>query len=490
MLFNTLVFWLFFALVFVLYRVSPHRRQNALLLVASYVFYGWWDWRFLGLIWVSTVVDYVAARRIAAGTTASGRRGWLIVSVATNLGLLGLFKYFNFFASSLVQLLDRIGLQADDVTLNIVLPVGISFYTFQTMSYTIEVYRGSIKARRSLPDLALYVAFFPQLVAGPIERAGRLLPQIERPRHTGPQDLRAGAWLCLWGLFKKMVIADNLGLLTNRVFSGSNPPAGGELLVAIVAFAFQIYCDFSGYSDIARGLARLMGFRLMRNFNIPYLAADPSTFWKRWHISLSSWLRDYLYIPLGGNRRGPARTQINLMTTMILGGLWHGASWLFVLWGLYHGLLLVGYRLTLAAWQAFCARSTAAASTVRLIKAHPLSAALVHLSGVLLMFMLICGSWFLFRAPSVAYIVRACQSALDLGFQLSRTMELLAGQKMVLLILFPLATLLELWQHRTNDEYVIFRLPAVVRGVVYALFYFSIIILGTPDAQPFIYFQF
>jgi len=490
LLFNTLVFWLFFALVFALYRFLPHRRQNHLLLVASYVFYGWWDWRFLGLILLSTVVDYVSARRIEACSSTAARRGWLIASVSTNLGMLGVFKYFNFFASSLVQLLNVAGIRADDVTLNIVLPVGISFYTFQTMSYTIEVYRGSIHARRRFSDLALYVAFFPQLVAGPIERAGRLLPQIERPRRTGPEDLRAGAWLCLWGLFKKMVLADNLGLLANKVFSGNILPAGGELAVGVVCFAFQIYCDFSGYSDIARGLARLMGFRLMRNFSIPYLAADPSMFWNRWHISLSTWLRDYLYIPLGGNRRGKTRTQLNLMLTMLLGGLWHGASWLFVLWGLYHGLLLVGYRLIGSAWQSLTARSAAAASIVRLATGRPLPAALVRLAGVLLMFFLVCGSWVLFRAPSLAWIIRSGQSVLELGFHLPRTLELLATQKTVLLILFPLATVLEIWQHRSGDEYVIFRLPAVVRGLLYALFYFSIIILGTPNAQPFIYFQF
>ncbi len=487
MLFNTLVFWLFFALVFGLYRVLPHRRQNQLLLVASYVFYGWWDWRFLGLILISTVVDYISAWRIEACSGAAARRGWLIASVATNLGLLGVFKYFNFFASSLAEVMQVAGFRVDDVTLNIVLPVGISFYTFQTMSYTIEVYRGTIKARRNLADLALYVAFFPQLVAGPIERAGRLLPQIERPRQVGSGDVRAGAWLCLWGLFKKMVIADNLGLLANKVFSGNQAPAGGELVVGVVAFAFQIYCDFSGYSDIARGLARLLGFRLMRNFNIPYLAADPSEFWQRWHISLSTWLRDYLYIPLGGNRRGPTRTWINLMITMLLGGLWHGASWLFVLWGLYHGLLLVAYRLAGSAWRAGIARS---AGLARLAAAGPLPAAAVRLSGVLLMFVLVCGSWVLFRAPTVSFIVRAIQSAGDLGFDLSRTLGLLATQKTVLLLLFPLTTALEIWQHRTNDEFVIFRLPAAVRGGLYALFWFSIIILGTPDAQPFIYFQF
>jgi D-alanyl-lipoteichoic acid acyltransferase DltB (MBOAT superfamily) len=484
LLFNTLVFWLFYAVVFALYRFLPHRRQNGMLLLASYVFYGWWDWRFLGLIWLSTALDFVSARMIDAASSAVGRRAWLMTSVVTNLGLLGLFKYFNFFASSLVRLMEVVGVRADEVTLNIILPVGISFYTFQTMSYTIEVYRGNLKACRNFTDLALYVAFFPQLVAGPIERAGRLLPQIERPRRTSPEDLRIGAWLCLWGLFKKMVIADNLGLLANKVFAGDTAPAGGELLVGIVAFAFQIYCDFSGYSDIARGLARTMGFRLMRNFNIPYLAANPSEFWNRWHISLSSWLRDYLYIPLGGNRRGRARTWINLLITMLLGGLWHGASWLFVLWGVYHGILLVAYRLAGSIRHRWRARRGAASTPCRL------PAALVRLGGVLLMFVLVCGSWVLFRAPSLAFVIRSIQSVSALGFQLHRTLDLLATQQTVLILLFPLTTALELWQYRTDDELVIFRLPAAVRGAVYALIYFSIIILGTPDAQPFIYFQF
>lgn len=490
MLFNTLVFWLFFILVYLLYRVLPHRRQNGLLLLASYVFYGWWDWRFLGLIWLSTIVDYVSARMIETAHRGGRRRAWLVTSVVVNLGLLGLFKYFDFFASSLARLMQVAGLHADDVTLSIVLPVGISFYTFQTMSYTIEVYRGTIRARRNLLDLALYVAFFPQLVAGPIERAGRLLPQIEKPRQMGAGAMRAGAWLCLWGLFKKMVIADNLGLLADSVFSGNAAPSGGELLVGVLAFAFQIYCDFSGYSDIARGLARLMGFSLMRNFNIPYMAADPSSFWKRWHISLSTWLRDYLYIPLGGNRRGRRRTWINLMITMLLGGLWHGASWLFVLWGLYHGLLLVGYRLVGAGWSRLKARSTAVAALERTAGSRPVPAALVRGGGIGLMFFLVCGSWILFRSPSPTYIVLLFHSAMDLGFQLSRTLDLLSTQKMVLLLLFPLTTLLELCQYRSDDEFVIFRLPPVLRGVLYAIFYFAIIILGTPNAKPFIYFQF
>ena len=297
-----------------------------MLLVASYAFYGAWDWRFLGLIVLSTVVDYVVGMSLAATGDPRRRQFLVTASIVANLGILGLFKYAGFFAKSLVGLGASLGVEIPAFALDVVLPVGISFYTFQTLSYTIDIYRGTLKPTRRFLDFALFVAFFPQLVAGPIERASRLLPQVLQPRHVTWEKFGSGSWLILWGLFKKVVIADNLAFLVNAVYATDASPTGWQVVAGTVAFAWQIYCDFSGYSDIARGLARLMGFELMVNFNLPYAARSPADFWRRWHISLSTWLRDYLYIPLGGNQGGALRTYRNLGLTMLLGGLWHGAA--------------------------------------------------------------------------------------------------------------------------------------------------------------------
>jgi len=345
MVFNSLEFLIFFAAVYFSYLILRHRAQNAFLLAASYVFYGWWNWKFLSLILISTIVDYCCARRIRRCVRPAARKGWLILSICVNLGILGFFKYFNFFAENLGMILESAGIRADVPTLNIILPLGISFYTFQTMSYTIDVYRGKFEPVDSFGDFALYVAFFPQLVAGPIERAQRLIPQILRPRTITPEDLKRGLFLIGWGLFLKVCVADNLGLWVDEVFAAGARPSGMKVLTGLYAFAFQILGDFEGYSCMAVGVARLMGFRLITNFNLPYFSLIPSEFWRRWHISLSEWLRDYLYVPLGGNRGGAWILVRNLMIVMFLGGLWHGASWHFVLWGLYHGAFLVVYHL-------------------------------------------------------------------------------------------------------------------------------------------------
>ncbi len=306
-----------------------------MLLAASYVFYGWWDWRFLSLILLSSVVDFVCGGMLdqSRGRERSvrSRRGILGLSVAMNLGLLGFFKYFGFFVESAQALLGSFGLPWGLDSLEIGLPVGISFYTFQTMSYTIDVYRGKMTSTRRLDDFMLFVAFFPQLVAGPIERASHLLPQIEKPRHATAEEFCSGAELLLVGAFFKMVVGDNMAPYVNTVFHSSDP-GGASVALASVAFAFQIYADFAGYSLIARGVARMLGFDIAANFWVPYISRSPSEFWRRWHISLSSWLRDYLYISLGGNRRGQWKTYRNLCLTMLLGGLWHGASWTFVAW--------------------------------------------------------------------------------------------------------------------------------------------------------------
>lgn len=346
MVFNSITFLFFCAIVLPLYYRFPFRWQNVLLLFASYVFYGWWDWRFTGLLLATTGIDFYLARQIDEAQDQRVRKGLLAGSMVVNLLTLGVFKYFNFFSGSLQTALSSVGLHPDWPTLHVVLPVGISFYTFLSMSYTIDVYRREIPAAKRFVDFALFVSYFPHLVAGPIVRASYLLPQCASPRVIVPREVINGVWLILQGLVKKMVIADRLAPIADAGFSSQTPPyADANAWWFVLAFTFQIYGDFSGYSDMARGLSKVMGFELVENFRAPYLVTGASQFWQHWHISLSTWLRDYLYIPLGGNRGGAGRTYRNLAATMLLGGLWHGAGFAYLLWGAYHGALLCIQRL-------------------------------------------------------------------------------------------------------------------------------------------------
>jgi D-alanyl-lipoteichoic acid acyltransferase DltB (MBOAT superfamily) len=342
MSFHSLDFVAFLLVVTLVYWRLPHGGQNWFLLGASYLFYGWIHPWFCLLLATTTVVDWFTALRMRDAPVR--RRRWLLVSLVSNLGMLGFFKYYNFFAANVHQALESVGMATSLPVLQVVLPVGISFYTFQSLSYTIDVYRGRLAPTNSLRDFALFVSFFPQLVAGPIERASALLPRVQRPRHFNLVVARDALVLLSWGFFKKLVIADNVGTIANRVFA-LNDPSFEILWAGVFAFGIQIYADFSAYSDIARGVARWLGFELMKNFDHPYLATSPSDFWRRWHISLSSWFRDYLYIPLGGSRHGLGRTLANVFVTFVVSGLWHGAAWNFVLWGAFHGLLLMGERL-------------------------------------------------------------------------------------------------------------------------------------------------
>ena len=463
MSFNSWQFLALAAVVYPLYFRLPHVGQNWLLLIASYVFYGAWDVRFLLLIAGSTLLDYYVGLRLDATVDRGRRKQWLAASLIGNLGALAFFKYFGFFVESASLALESLGVPASRLRLDIVLPVGISFYTFQTMSYTIDVYRGELKATRSLRDFALFVAYFPQLVAGPIERASRLLPQIINPRRVSLAQISNGLWLISWGLFKKVVIADNLAIIVDRTFSANSGASGAEYLVAIYAFAYQIYCDFSGYSDIARGLAAIMGIDLMVNFNRPYLATDPRDFWRRWHISLSTWLRDYLYIPLGGSRGGVLTTYRALFMTMVLGGLWHGAKWTFVMWGVYHGLLLIVHR----AW------------TERAGSRMPDSFLGTAVSRVV-MFHLICAGWLLFRADSlgqVGVVLTAMTSAASVG---------VLGLKGVAAII--MVSVFLGWVERSEHAPGTWS-PALQAATVAVLWLG--VILGPPSsAQAFLYFQF
>jgi alginate O-acetyltransferase complex protein AlgI len=391
--FASLEFFAFLALIYCLYRLLPHRAQNVMLLGGSLYFYGCWDWRFLGLIIFSTVVDFYLGRAIYLESDLRKRRWLLNGSLVINLGLLGVFKYFGFFAESCATLLSSFGWEADWRLLNIVLPVGISFYTFQTLSYTIDIYRGKLEPEARFLDFSLFVLFFPQLVAGPIERAAVFLPQVSRPRIITWEQSVQGLYLILFGLFKKIAIADGVAGSVNAVYGSAGAVGTLDVVLATWLFAIQIYCDFSAYSDIARGVSKIMGFELMVNFQFPFFSSNPQEFWRRWHISLSTWLRDYLFIPLGGSRGGSWMTGRNLMITMVLGGLWHGAAWNFVLWGLFQGGLLCIYRLMvdseISANHSFSGK-------------FPITK---KIFCVVLFFQVVCYGWLLFRAESLDQVI-------------------------------------------------------------------------------------
>lgn len=374
------------ALVFAAYWWLPRRGQNVLLLIASYVFYAYVDPRLALLLGGYTIVNYVAARAID-GDRQNARR-YLVLAVVASLGALGFFKYAGFFVENFASVLDTVGLASFDSTLRIILPVGISFYTFQSLGYVIDVYMGRTHARRDFINTALFISFFPQLVAGPIERAAKLLPQFEQARKFRPDQTASGISLIAWGLFKKLVIADNVGAIVDNIFS-TTAPGAAMLWVGVFAFGIQILADFSGYTDIARGSARLLGIELSPNFRHPWLASSPADFWRRWHITLSTWLRDYVYIPLGGSGNRPLggnrlvshRTAINVIITFMLGGLWHGAAWNFVIWGLFHAGLILTWR---------------GASLLNKRSVRPISTALT--------FLLVGAGWALFREGDLAFI--------------------------------------------------------------------------------------
>ncbi len=346
MVFNSVEFLIFLPIVFGLYWCMARwvRWQNLFIVVASYVFYGWWDWRFLALIALTSVASY------ASGVLIERHRGHdKIISAANivlNLLILAFFKYFNFFSESFATAMASLGWHCDMPTLNIVLPVGISFYTFQALSYSIDVYRRKLPASHSIIDVMAFISFFPQLVAGPIERATSLLPQIQKPRHFSAATATTGMRQMLWGLFKKMIVADSCGLIVDRIWTDIPEHHGFALLLAMVLFAFQIYADFSGYSDIAIGCARLFGIKLTTNFKVPYFSRSIREFWRRWHVTLMNWFTEYVYFPLGGSRKGKARTVLNTIIVFALSGLWHGANWTFVLWGLYNALLFIPLIIT------------------------------------------------------------------------------------------------------------------------------------------------
>lgn len=478
MLFNSLIFWAFFAIFAVLFFASRRSARHLVSLVGSYVFYGWWDVRFLGLIIGITVLTYLAALRIECSRSAAMRRAWLIAGVAVCLAILGTFKYANFFIDSFVALLDQLGIQSGLHTLSIILPVGISFYTFQALSYTVDVYRGVIPAEPSLLRYATYIAFFPQLVAGPIVRASDFLPQLSHDKSLSWKRSCEAACMVAWGLVLKVVMADSLAIVVDTRFANPANHEGISLLIGVVFYTFQIYGDFAGYSLVAIGLAHFLGYEFNQNFDRPYFSTSFSDFWRRWHISLSSWLRDYLYIPLGGSRKGGGRTMANLMTTMLLGGLWHGAAWNFVAWGGLHGGFL-------------CFQRAGEQTMDRILpvgrRPTVLRGAITLCSG-LAVFLCVCVGWVFFRARSfsdaglilgrIAGADSLSLSQVPQKFHLAKGVALIAG-----------VTLIEAASFRLDYWAIGGRYPALIAFFLFGCV-LALTLLGTFQGTSFIYFQF
>ena len=467
MLFNTAQFFVFFVVVVVLFYQLPRgAARKYLLLVASYVFYGTWNWKFLPLLGIITLLDYFCALGVERLTEPRKRKAFLIVSVGANLGFLGFFKYYNFLASNIAQ---SIGLPPESWTAAIVLPIGISFHTFQSISYVVDIYRGQQKAIRNLGDYALFIAFFPQLVAGPIVRAGEFFEDFYTWRKPDVDEILRGVLWMLLGLTKKMALADQFSQIADEYFShmGAHPGALGAWS-GVFSFAMQIFFDFSGYTDMAIGMALLLGFHFPVNFRRPYLAFSITDFWHRWHISLSRWLRDYLYIPLGGNRGGEFKTYRNLMLTMLLGGLWHGASWNFMIWGGYHGGLLALER--------------AAGRKKFLNTPGPV----VYVLRAILTFVLVCVGWVFFRAQTFTDSITVLRAMFSTAWD--------PAQLMIptwLLVFTAIAFLIALAEEKWEWIEQLPRGPAWAYAMLLVALLFSVELLGvTEKAVPFVYFQF
>ena len=478
MLFNSFEYAVFLPIVFGLYWFVFNRSlrlQNFLLLVVSYVFYGWWDWRFLFLIAFSSLIDYLVAIFLTEQEDEKIRKRLLYVSLFTNLGLLGVLKYFNFFSSSLSEAFNRVGYNIDTFTLNVILPVGISFYTFQTLSYTIDVYKRDMKASKDVVSFFAYVSFFPQLVAGPIERASNLLPQFYKKREFTYEDGSNGLKQILWGLFKKVVVADNLSGIVNEIFNKHETLSGGVLILGAIFFAFQIYGDFSGYSDIAIGTARLFGFKLMTNFRMPYFSRDIAEFWRKWHISLSTWFRDYLYIPLGGSKRGRKYMVRNTFIIFIVSGFWHGANWTFIVWGFLNALYFLPLFLK--------GKNRRNLNVVAEDKYLP---SLKDLFQILHTFTLTIIAWVFFRAENLGDAFSYLGGVFSNKFLPNNMYFVNPKTVLVLLILLVVE-----WRNRRTDfvfEHASFNI--ISRWFGYILIATIIVLFAQKEQHDFIYFQF
>lgn len=477
MLFTSYHFAIFFVLLAAVYFTLPFRWRWPLLLAASYFFYGCWSVEYLVLLIAQTTVVYGGARLLERTSAPRRRRGILAAILFMVLGELFVFKYYNFFGASLGGIFSCLGVANPLALSRLALPVGISFYTFQLLGYIFDVYRGHIPVERHFGRFALFASFFPQILAGPIARAGHLLPQFQREHRCDLERIVSGLKLILWGMFQKMVIADRLALYVNRVYHQPQDYSGSTLLLAAYFFTFQIYCDFSGYSDIAIGLAHILGFDLTQNFNLPYLARNVREFWSRWHISLSSWFRDYVYIPLGGNRGAPARWALNIMITFILSGLWHGANWTFLAWGAIHGVYYLVGRFTQPARECLCQRTG--------LRGRPLA-----VIQVLVTFHLVTLAWVFFRAESLGdaiFIIRTMvtglASSLYLGpSQMATLLSILFIGILILIQLLQAGGFASL--HFSQS-----RLPLALRWTAYMFMIFGLLVFGV-GSNAFIYYKF
>ncbi|TYB75073.1 MBOAT family O-acyltransferase [Bizionia algoritergicola] len=485
MLFNSIDFAVFFPIFFVIYwLVSDNLKlRNVFLLVASYFFYGWWDWRFLFLIAFSSFVDYYVGKQLNKTEGNAKRKRLLLVSLLVNLGFLVYFKYTNFFIDTFVSSFKLFGDNLEVSTLNIILPVGISFYTFQTLSYTIDIYRKQLKPTKDALSFFTFVAFFPQLVAGPIERASHLLPQFYKTYKFNYYQVKSGLLLVAFGLFKKMVIADRLAILVNQVYNNPTDHGGLDLIIATVFFAFQIYCDFSGYSDIAIGLARTMGFDLMKNFDSPYFSKSITEFWRRWHISLSTWFRDYVYIPLGGSRNGKYRTYLNLFIVFFVSGLWHGAAMTFVIWGAIHGIIIVLEK-------AFKPKLHNFLKSIN----FNLKSIGSNMLFMTITFFTVCFAWVFFRANSFKDAIYIISNSASTKNEHS-IVELGLSQGEIIIAILSIISLIGFdYYHKKQSIFALLNKEGVVfRYSVYLTIIFVILIFGIygeDSVSEFIYFQF
>jgi alginate O-acetyltransferase complex protein AlgI len=479
MLFNSLVFFIFLGIVFTGYWIlRKHLKlQNLFVLVSSYVFYGWWDWRFLSLIVISSVVDFIIGLRLSKTEKKSSRKMLVALSIVGNIGILGFFKYFNFFIDSAASFINLLGFQANPTSLQIILPVGISFYTFQTLSYSIDIYRREIKPTKDLIAFFAFVSFFPQLVAGPIERARNLIPQFLKTRTFDSVNASDGMRQMLWGFFKKIVIADNAAVYANDIFANYSDHTGATLLLGAVLFGFQIYGDFSGYSDIAIGTARLFGFNLMQNFAFPYFSRDIAEFWRRWHISLSTWFRDYVYIPIGGSRVSRLKQIRNVFVIFLVSGFWHGANYTFIAWGTAHALLFVPLLLSNRN-----RRFTQYIDRWELLKKPQI------LLNILFTFTMVTVAWIFFRAQSIGDALAYIGQLVETIFQSPSVRIHIERQPVFYAIIFMLV--IE-WINRTEKHGLQIKYrPVILRWLLYVFIGLVIFMYGRFEQTEFIYFAF
>jgi len=482
MFFNSLEFAIFLPTVFLLYWFVFQKNiklQNSLIVFASYFFYGWWDWRFLSLIMFSTVIDYLVGNKLRTEQQKPKRKMLLWTSIIVNLGFLGFFKYYNFFLENFVDAFSFFGMQINSNSLNIILPVGISFYTFQTLSYTIDVYNKKIEPTKDFIAFSAFVCFFPQLVAGPIERAANLLPQFYKERNFDYQKAFDGMRQILWGFFKKVVIADNCAVFANQIFNNSFDMNGSALVLGAIFFTFQIYGDFSGYSDIAIGTSRLFGFNLKQNFATPYFSRDIAEFWRRWHISLSTWFRDYLYIPLGGSRGGTWIKVRNTFAIFLVSGFWHGANWTFIVWGALNAIYFLPLLLT-----------NNNRKNLGVVAQGRLLPSFSELFAMLTTFMLTVFAWIFFRANNIDHAINYIFSMLSLSiFEMPNNIEI---RQTLITIIFVLFFLLIEWVGR-NNQYALQVIKSKSTLMQYLIIYVLLLVIMlfmNTGQQEFIYFQF